>query len=49
MTGKEVNTMKALFQPGAVVITPGATALFEELELNPTFFLANHLIGNSGN
>ena len=41
--------MKALFQPGAVVVTPGANDLLKELGLDPSHFLANHLTGSWGN
>jgi hypothetical protein len=48
VTGKEVNIMKALFQPGAVVVTPGANDLLKELGFDPSHLLARHITGDWG-
>jgi hypothetical protein len=48
MTGREVKTMKALFQLGAVVVTPGANDLLKELGFDPSHLLARHITGDWG-
>ena len=40
--------MKALFQLGAVVVTPGAKRLMKELGLDPAHYLARHVTGDWG-
>ena len=40
--------MKALFQLGAVVMTPGAERMMEKLGLDPAHYLARHVTEDWG-